>query len=259
MRMRDFAESLITLPMPVLAILILGLTCWRWHRLSRALFAIGTSLFLVLCMPVVGQLLAYPLSGEPTVPAGIAGFKPEAIVVPTAGVFDDGTGSWWASSTSIQRVTLGMRVQERFGLPLILSGGSPVAGQPAEATIIGRQFNLAGRKVMVEDTARDSLETGLVVARMIKNAPSRRVVLVTSDLHMARMAASLRHAGLAVLELPVPSSEYKFRGGGDFLPSSRGLAISREAVREYFAILWYLATDRLDLLDLTCAVECYES
>ena len=94
---------------------------------------------------------------------------------------------------------------------------------------------------------------------MIKNAPSRRVVLVTSDLHMARMAASLRHAGLAVLELPVPSSEYKFRGWGDFLPSSRGLAISREAVREYFAILWYLATDRLDLLDLTCDVECHES
>ena len=248
--MRAFAENLIALPMPVLVVLAMGLMCWRWQRLSRALFAFGTIILLLFSLPVFGLLLLWPLSQPDTPPGVIAGTKPAAIVVPTAGIYEDGTGNWWPSSASIRRMALGLQVQERYGLPLILTGGSPVADRPAEALVIGRQFNLSERKIIIDDTARNSSETGRAVAKLVQSMPSSRVVLITSSAHAARMSASLRHAGLVVVAIPVRNPGARFQGWTDFLPSPRGLALSAAAVKEYCAVLWYVATERLDLKDV---------
>lgn len=248
--MRTFTENLIALPMTVLAVLTMGLMCWRWQRLSRALFATGTIAFFLFSVPVIGQLLLWPLSRPDTPPGAIADAKPAAIVVPTAGIYEDGTGNWWPSSSSVRRVVLGLQMQDRHSLPLILAGGSPVAGQPAEARVIGRHFNLSERKIIIDDTARNSFETGHAVAKLVQSMSSSQVVLITSDAHAARMSASLRHAGLEVLGISVRSPGSRFQGWTDFLPSPRGLAISTAVVKEYCAVLWYLATSKVDVTDL---------
>jgi len=248
--MRTFAENLLALPMPVLAVLTMGLICRRWQRLSRVLFATGTIALFLFSLPIIGQLLLWPLSRPDTPPNAIADAKPAAIVVPTAGIYEDGTGNWWPSSSSVRRVVLGLQVQDRHSLPLILTGGSPVAGRPAEARVIGRHFNLSERTIIIDDTARNSFETGHAVAKLVQRMSSSRVVLITSDAHAARMSASLRHAGLEVLGISVRSPGSKFQGWTDFLPSPRGLAISTAVVKEYCAVLWYLVARRFDLADL---------
>lgn len=249
--MRAFAEGLITLPLPFVVVLGAGLVCWRWPRLSRTLFAIGSVGLILVSMPVVGLALIWPLTTSPLpASADIASRTPVTIVIPTAGIFNDGMGRWWASSNSIRRMAWGLQMQGQLGLPILVSGGKQSEGEPAEAEVLVRQFGLSKADIQLEVTSRNSFETGLAVAEMVRDSPSRRVLLVTSEMHTARMAAALRHGGLEVVAVPVENKGIVFEGVRDFLPSARGLGYSAGAVREYVAILWYLVTGKLNLSDL---------
>jgi hypothetical protein len=53
-----------------------------------------------------------------------------------------------------------------------------------------------------------------------------------------------------VAPVPVGNPGSRFSGWTDFLPSHRGLSISNAAIREYAAILWYMATGRFGWRDL---------
>ena len=76
------------------------------------------------------------------------------------------------------------------------------------------------------------------------------MALVTSALHMVRMAASLRRAGIEVLGVPVGEIYLEFEDWEDGVPGYRGLDLTRRTVHEYIAIVWYLATGRLAISDV---------
>ncbi len=248
--MRDVLMELLTLPMPILWLLVLGVVLWRWRGLSRTLFLAGTLLFLALSLPASGRFLVWSLqAGTPA----FAGKVPEgtsAILVPSGGTNDDGTGRWWPTLSSVRRLAVALRLQERWDLPIILSGGSPKSGQPPEAETLAAHFGLRGPDVRLETTARDSSETAEAVAAMLAGAPNPRVILVTSAIHVARMSAALRHHGVAVTVAAAAGGAAGSWAPGDFLPSYRGLKMSQGAFREYLGIAWYLATGRLNFEDL---------
>ena len=91
----------LTLPMPLLWLLVLGLVLWRWKGLSRAVFLVGTLPFLALSLPASGKLLVSILqAGAPA----LGGKVPEgttAIFVPSGGTIDDGTGSLVAAMLTV--------------------------------------------------------------------------------------------------------------------------------------------------------------
>ena len=173
-----------------------------------------------------------------------------AILVPSGGIFDDGTGRWWPTSLSARRLTLGLRHQERLGLPLIISGGSPKADQPPEAETLAEHFGLRAPEVLIEPTARNTSETAEAVAAMLIDKPAPRVILVTSTSHITRTSAALRHHGIEVLAVATGRSWRKAENTPNFLPSALGLKITQAAFWEYMGIAWYLVTGRLDLRDL---------
>ena len=264
--MRDALLNFLVLPMPVLWLLVLGAVLWRWTRSSRALMLSATLLLLVASLPVSGAILsAYLVQGAPRVDAylgtwNLSGTGPIArenavILVPTAGSFEDGSGRWWASANSVLRATAGRRLQKRLGVPLIIAGGSPRSGQPPEAETIAAQLGIAGPDVWLEPTARNSSETGTAVAAMLaERRPNRRIILVTSPVHIARMSAALRHEGLEVSALTAGFGRSVPGAVGftpfDFLPSRRGFKTTQNALWEYLSIAWYLLTGRLDPADL---------
>ncbi|MCH7872926.1 MAG: hypothetical protein IID33_14625, partial [Planctomycetes bacterium] len=65
-----------------------------------------------------------------------------------------------------------MRLRDRLGLPIILSGGSPKSDQPPEAQTLAAHFGLRGPDVRLETTARNSSETAEAVAAMLAGAPN---------------------------------------------------------------------------------------
>ncbi len=252
--MRTVLEQYLTMPLPVLWLMILALFAWRRRRTSRALFAIATVLFALASMPGVGKLLTWGLaSAAPPLHVG-DDRDYAAIVVPTGGSYDDGTGRWWPTKHSIMRTVAGLALHQRLGLPLILSGGAVEPGRPAEAVTVAAEFGLTDPAIRLETRSRNSSESAAEVAAILAGEPVRRVLLVTGTTHMARMSAVLRRNGLSVATAPVGTQPRDLAPGAwgiiDFVPSDRGLKRTRGALTEYAGIAWYLASGRLDFADL---------
>lgn len=248
--MRDVLVELLTLPMPILWLLVLALVLWRWKGLSRVVFLVGTLLFLAISLPVSGRLLVWSLQAGTPAFAGKVQEGTSAILVPSGGTIDDGTGRWWPSASSIVRLATALRLQKRWDLPIILSGGSPKSDQPPEAETLAAHFALQGPDIRLETQARNSSETAEAVAAMLAGEPNPRVILITSAAHVARLSAALRHHGVAVTAAATAGGDAGPWAPSDFLPSYQGLKMSQGAFREYMGILWYLATGRLNFEDL---------
>ena len=110
-------------PTSLVFLLLLAVLVLRWRALSRWLFLTGAILLLICSLPLVGDLLLRPLGavGAPYNPLEDRDLS--AVLVPTAGAFDDGTGTWWPSPGTIVRGVAGRRLSRELGLPLIISGG----------------------------------------------------------------------------------------------------------------------------------------
>ena len=135
--MRAVFEQYLAMPLPVLWLMLVALFAWRRRRTSRALFAIATVLFALASMPAVGKLLTWGLASA-TPPLHVGDDRDyAAIVVPTGGSYDDGTGRWWPTGSSIKRTVAGLALHRQLGLPLILSGGAVEPGRPAVESHFG--------------------------------------------------------------------------------------------------------------------------
>src|SRR3546814_12604501 len=94
--MQQFAGHFLAPPLPLIGLLMVGLLLGRAQRVGRVLTALGALGLLVCSIPLTGKLLAYPLlrfeRAAPSAPA-----VPAAILVPTAGAFNDAAEGWWRS------------------------------------------------------------------------------------------------------------------------------------------------------------------
>lgn len=253
--MRVLLDIFVAWPMPAIWLLVIGVVFQRCRK-GKTLIVLATFMFLLGSLPITGKILLWPLSngGKAFSPSGInSGGDASAIIVFTAGAFVDDDGQWWPQRGSVQRTVRGMQLQRETGLPLIVTGGSPLAGQPPEAEVIARFIQLPAPQTTLETMGRDTYESGKVVAEILAKRRSgeraRRVILVTSPSHIARASAVLRRFDLEPVAAPTaaPTGE---RGLRDFVPSARGMNAVRGALREYVGLGWYVASGRVRLRDL---------
>ncbi len=108
-----------------------------------------------------------------------------------------------------------------------------------------------GDQVRLETRSRNSSETAEAVAAMLAGKAKPHVILVTSATHIARMSAALRHHGVTALATPLTDAGLVPLTLSDFLPSYRGLKLTRSAQWEFMGIAWYLLTDQIDFADLS--------
>ena len=250
--MRVILEILISLPIPLFLSVAVGLVFWNRRRLSFALIFGATVLMIGFSMPIVADLLAQPLALSKAPMENLNSSRNVAILVPTAGIFRDSNGRWWSNNTGIERAATGQRWSRDLELPLILSGGSPNGETRSEAEVLASQLGLFGPDIILETEARNTYETAVRAARIMQKLGGNHIVLVTSAVHSARMAASLRRQGLVVSAVPVRSSngKPKLEWIAQFLPSAGGLGLSRAAIHEYLAILFYMIHGRIRAFDL---------
>ena len=177
-----------------------------------------------------------------------------AIVVPTAGLERDAYGAWRPSYQTRRRVEFGLKVQSQTGLPMIIVGGVRERDGPAESEVAAAENKLSGPNIIVESTAKNSAETGQVVAAIMATStrwscPSQArpcAILVTSHHHIPRMAATLRSNGLEVVTAPVDS--HSMPAFAFLLDVPR--AFRELALRECLGIAWYLVRRHFTLSDL---------
>jgi uncharacterized SAM-binding protein YcdF (DUF218 family) len=104
-----------------------------------------------------------------------------------------------------------------------------------------RQALIAGgvppERIIAEVTARTTREQAVAVAELVRARNLGPVVLVASAIHMPRALGAFRAAGLSVV--PSPSATRQIAGLPRYWPAYDGLRLSREAIYEHVAIVYY--------------------
>ena len=234
-------------PLPLCLLLVpLGLLMRkRWPRLGASMSVIGLGWLLLWSLPVPSSILgrsleqAFPQQAETELP------KADAIVVLGGGV---SRNSWGIDlKSAADRVWFGARLYRAGRAPLVLlSGGSleelgytwPEA--PAMATFL-RDLGVPESAMLLESESRTTRENAVYSENLLRARGIRRVLLVTSALHMPRALATFRKLGIDAIPAPTdfeaepPSGFWLLR----WLPDTESLDRSSRAMKEYLGIWVY--------------------
>jgi uncharacterized SAM-binding protein YcdF (DUF218 family) len=250
MNLGELKPVLTALAVPPAAPLLLGLfglllVLARRRRLGATLSLLGLgSLWLLSCQAfavlLADRLLAMPPPAQPQQVAQV-----QAIVVLGGGVLPQAPeyGAAQPHPSTLGRLRYGAWLARQTGQPLGFAGGigwsATGHGTASEAEVAARtlqeSFGLPLR--WSEGRSRDTEENAREMRRLLAAEGIARIALVTDAWHMPRSVHHFQAAGFQVLPAPTDYPLVHTRLLLAWLPSSEGLHLSRQVIRELLG-LW---------------------
>lgn len=239
-------EEFILPPGLFLLLLCLGFVLlWRKPILGKSFLAVVVLGFYLLSTPYMASLLIGRVQTWPALaPNAPIDLSAGAIVVLSAGRNLDAReyGGDTIGQHTLLRTRYGAFLQRKTGLPILLSGGLlPRGGSKSMALMMAEslQQDFNAGEVWLEDGSLSTAENAYRSKAFLLQKNIDSVYLVTQAWHMPRAVDIFIKAGLRVI--PAPTA---FVGRREFtlfnmLPNSTGLNISRIALREIGARIWY--------------------
>ena len=222
------------------------------RRFKRGAFFLALGAFLLLVVPsspvISGRLVAsledqYPdQSMQTIIPA-------QAIVV-LGGSLQPASKRHPASHLvgSSDRLLVALRLYRAGKAPLILCSGGNLSlfnqpsDDPPEARAMSgllQEWGLPASAILTEENSVNTHENATMSFQLLSARKIRRIILVTSAIHMPRAVATFRKAGFEVV--PAPAAFYTGWGGDDlpWIPSSDNLDSTEMALREWVGLWVY--------------------
>jgi len=225
----------------VLVLLVAGVAT------RRRIWVIGAiCLLYVASTPLVSQaLLAQVESGqERLAPADVP--KVDAVVVLSGGMgwvkTKRGFAAEWATPG---RFWGGIELFQAGNAPLLVFTGGKLPWQQAEETegdVLKRYAVLTqipADNILVTEGVENTEQEAIALKKLLQS-DAKKIILVTSALHMPRAQQSFKQAGFEVFPYPVNSStRAEHINILSFLPMPGALSESTTAFRELFGRLYY--------------------
>jgi uncharacterized SAM-binding protein YcdF (DUF218 family) len=238
--LKALAKALVLPPTGPLLMAGLGIALLRRvPRLGRLLATGGVATLLVLAMPAVAEFLVGFVDNS--APFDLqAAKKAKALVILGGGIRHNAPeyGGDTLATLTLERVRYGAYVAGITGLPVLVSGGTVLAGEPEANLMAGaleREFGVPVR--WVEPLSRTTHENAVHTAAMLKREGIDRIVLVTHVFDTRRATAEFEAQGLAVVIAPTGGSSAGEGSILDWVPSMVGLTRSYYATYELLANL----------------------
>jgi uncharacterized SAM-binding protein YcdF (DUF218 family) len=197
----------------------LGVVWPRHNRLTLIWFLVLGSAYVLMALPVVANPLADSLSGPAAVDAGA--LKPlETLVVL------DGDNRWGRLRVAVEINAI---------------------AAPKEVWVLGNawlldpllQAGVPWAKIKHDANAQTTREQIRQLGVLVRRLPGRMAV-VLSRLQLPRVARAISAAGLHLTLVPSPiDDEPPTSGLALFTPSYIALRVSRDAIYERAALIWY--------------------
>jgi len=211
----------------------------RKAALAAWSFALAWS--LLWSVPVASDWLRGPLEKRYPVLEETSLPRVDAIVV-----LGGGSGYAWMDRAPVDpqqlagsRLAAGARAWlARRAAVVVLSGGG--SGGDSEAREMANAISRLGvpaSALMLEEHSRDTRDNARNTAALLRRHGMRRVLLVTSSLHMPRASLLFRQAGVDVRAMPVPEPSSRLAWWQRWLPSRGALWRSGRAWKEYAGLL----------------------
>ena len=247
----EYAEKLLialALPPagPILLALLGLLLAWRDWRFGKTLVVIALASLWLLATPAVSDLLRYSLERR---------FPPQAMdAIPAAdAIVALGGGIQPATSrnphpnlgAAADRYWLAARLWRAGKAPeIVVSGGALpwLDARSSEAEAAARflaELGVPDNRVLLESSSQDTRENAAMTEAVLRTRGARRVLLVTSALHMRRALA--RFEQIAGIEFIPVAADHEVAadppGVIRWLPDTGALDGSRRALKEYLGFL----------------------
>jgi uncharacterized SAM-binding protein YcdF (DUF218 family) len=153
----------------------------------------------------------------------------------------------------VDRVLEGARLVRAGKAPkLVISGGSadPFGRTPPEAPMLADWLVAMGlverERIVVETQSRNTAENAARTAELARAAGWKRVILVTSAVHMRRAEGAFRRTGLELVVYPADFvADRAALGPADFVPAENALFRVRHLLHEALGLLAYAMTGRI--------------
>jgi uncharacterized SAM-binding protein YcdF (DUF218 family) len=229
-----------------LLLMVCALLFRKRGRLSWGLSAFALVSLAALGSPLVTKTLVRSL--ESRYPDPGLDVPAAAAIVVLGGTLRMPSGSHHSSelTDSSDRILTAFRLYRAGKAPLIFcSGGNePLGGQAGktpEAVWMARlleEWNVPASAVEFEGNSINTRENATYTYRALAQRGIRRILLVTSAMHMPRAAGAFRKAGFDVLGVPCDFHS-GFQGRAivsQWLPQARYLADSAGALREWLGL-----------------------
>lgn len=225
------------------ALLLLALLAlvFRHRRSAAALAVLAVCWSFVWSVPAVSDRLRQSLEDRHPVVAEDALPRADAIVVLGGGAYERTVREAVNPDDLVNsRLAAGARAW-RAGLAptVILSGGRGPPGH-TEARNMAKamaRFGIPASVLLLEERSRDTRDNAAFTAVLAREHGMKRVLLVTSALHMPRASLLFRDAGVDVVPVSVPEPESTRSGWVRWLPSRGALWRSGRALKEYAGLL----------------------
>ena len=214
----------------------------RWAGAAQKMFYASCVWFGLCSLPAFSNALAWPL--KKNVATCLPGSCPPvgAIVVLGGG---GGTGAG-------SRIAAGVELY-RHGLAdwLILSGGGP--GKTPEAVVMCRAavtYGVPEKKIGIEIASRNTRENAMFTAAILRSGGVKKILLVTSNLHMTRARYDFLRHGIDVESAAIDvSPPMDLRGWKYWTPSFYYFRYSMQVTKEYIGIVIYFMKNLSPLSD----------
>jgi uncharacterized SAM-binding protein YcdF (DUF218 family) len=235
----------------ILAILLAGcgLLTWKRRRLALRLLIASLALLLVFASTEVATTLAGSLESQYR-DSGLDVPPAQAIVV-LGGAIQLPSGIHHATGLvdGSDRLLFAFRLYRAGKAPLVFcsGGNNPMGGEygkTAEAIWMARlleEWDIPAAAIQVETSSIDTHQNAVLSYQSLAPRGIRRIILVTSAMHMPRAAGAFRKAGFDVA--PAPAD---FHSGWHapnpllrWLPRADNLVNSGNALHEWLGIAVY--------------------
>lgn len=237
-------SSVLLPPFNLLLLALLGLLLIFYRRRTGfALLVVSLAGLFVLSMPVVGTTLAGLLEHQPV--DGIGNLSDaQAIVILGAGSYPLAPeyGGDTVGAATLERVRWGARLHRSSGLPILVSGGSPLGTGTTEAAQMKAALLQDFRTDVkwLEEKSFNTFESARHARQQLGGAGIDRIALVTHAIHMRRARLVFEQAGFRVIEAPTGFFFTPHPSGFlSYLPSAHGLELSSAVLHEVIGFGWY--------------------
>jgi len=235
--LKALLKALILPPTGPLLLAAAGLWMIGRMRGARIVAWTGIVLLLALSTPIVASLLLRLLDTSPPLDVERARTA-QAIVILGGGVRRHAAeyGGDTLGRLTLERVRYGAQVARLTRLPVLVTGGSVLAGEPEAKLMqaaLEREFGVPVR--WAESRSRNTHENAMRSAEILAREHISRVVLVAHSFDMPRAKAEFAAQGIEVIPAPtgIPSGEYDTFL--DLLPNLGALQSSYFALYEIVA------------------------
>jgi uncharacterized SAM-binding protein YcdF (DUF218 family) len=230
---------LLTYPVGLsLWLLAFGVVAWvlRRRRLGGALMVFALAWSVLWSVPQFSEWLRAPLERQHHVVQAAVLPEADAIVVLGGGAVNQTRGS--------SRLAAAAHAWTAGRAPLvILSGGGGRFGtgrgrseaERMAGAIVG--LGVPRSALVLEERSRNTQENAEFTAALARQRGIRRVLLVTSSLHMPRASLLFNDVGVDVVPVPAPERSLQRDWRDRWIPTRRALWRSGRALKEYAGLL----------------------